>query len=136
MRLPMRRAHAVIANAGIALASFGLAVTVLELVCRRLEAKAPMGAQGAAHVADWADWDEPFRTSYPEYVATQREKESSAYAVKAALQRSTAFDNLSEGWKSATKMHFGGVALVEVNPKSMSGRLLWLFPPKVAKAAP
>ena len=35
------------------------------------------------------------------------------YAVKAALQRSSVFDALSEGWKSATKMHFGGVALAE-----------------------
>ena len=61
----------------------------------------------------WAAWEESYKISYPEYVAVQREKEASAYAVKAALQRSTAFDHLDEGWKSATKMHFGGVALVE-----------------------
>jgi toluene monooxygenase system protein A len=61
----------------------------------------------------WATWEEDYKVSYPEYVATQREKESAAYAVKAALQRSSAFDHLDEGWKSATKMHFGGVALVE-----------------------
>jgi toluene monooxygenase system protein A len=61
----------------------------------------------------WQAWEESYKVSYPEYVATQREKESAAYAVKAALQRSSAFDSLSEGWKSATKMHFGGVALVE-----------------------
>jgi toluene monooxygenase system protein A len=61
----------------------------------------------------WATWEEDYKVSYPEYVATQREKESSAYAVKAALQRSTAWENLSEGWKSSTKMHFGGVTLVE-----------------------
>ena len=61
----------------------------------------------------WLDWEESYKVSYPEYVATQREKEAAVYAVKAALQRSSAFDSLSEGWKSATKMHFGGVALVE-----------------------
>ena len=61
----------------------------------------------------WQAWEESYKVSYPEYVATQREKESAAYAVKAALQRSSAFDSLTEGWKSATKMHFGGVALVE-----------------------
>src|SRR2546423_1894612 len=55
----------------------------------------------------------PAGRHYPEYVATQREKEAAVYAVKAALQRSSAFDSLTEGWKSATKMHFGGVALVE-----------------------
>jgi phosphohistidine phosphatase len=36
---------------------------------------------------------------------------------------------------ASLKLSKGGLALVEVNPKSMSGRLLWLFPPKVAKAA-
>jgi methane/phenol/toluene hydroxylase len=63
--------------------------------------------------AAWRSWEESYKVSYPEYVATQREKEAAVYAVKAALQRSSAFDSLSEGWKSATKMHFGGVALVE-----------------------
>jgi len=63
--------------------------------------------------AAWLDWEEDYKVTYPDYVATQRDKEQSAYAVKAALQRSTTFDHLDEGWKSSTKMHFGGVALVE-----------------------
>jgi len=61
----------------------------------------------------WLAWEEDYKVSYPEYVATQRDKETATYGVKAALQRSKAFDHLDEGWKSATKMHFGGVALVE-----------------------
>jgi toluene monooxygenase system protein A len=61
----------------------------------------------------WKVWEEGYKVSYPEYVATQNEKEAAAYAVKAALQRSANWDNLDEGWKSATKMHFGGVALSE-----------------------
>lgn len=61
----------------------------------------------------WAKWEEGYKVSYPEYVYTQREKESATYAVKAALQRTTTFDHLDEGWKSSTKMHFGGVAQVE-----------------------
>lgn len=61
----------------------------------------------------WSKWEESYKVSYPDYVATQREKESSAYAVKAALQRSKTFDTLDEGWKSSTKMHYGGVSLVE-----------------------
>ena len=61
----------------------------------------------------WQAWEESYKVSYPEYVATQRDKEAAVYAVKAALQRSAAFDSLNEGWKSATKMHFGGIALVE-----------------------
>ena len=63
--------------------------------------------------AAWQAWEESYKVSYPEYVATQREKEAAAYAVKAALQRSSAFESLNEGWKSATKMHFGGIALSE-----------------------
>jgi toluene monooxygenase system protein A len=61
----------------------------------------------------WAKWEESYKVTYPEYVSTQREKESAAYAVKAALQRSNTFENLDEGWRSSTKMHFGGVSLVE-----------------------
>jgi len=61
----------------------------------------------------WNSWEESYKVTYPEYVATQQEKESAAYAVKAALGRSNAFETLSEGWKSATKMHFGGVTGVE-----------------------
>jgi phosphohistidine phosphatase len=36
---------------------------------------------------------------------------------------------------ASLKLSKGGLALIELNPKSMSGRLLWLFPPKVVKAA-
>lgn len=32
---------------------------------------------------------------------------------------------------ASLKLSKGGLALVEVNPKSMAARLLWLFPPKV-----
>ncbi|TCK26757.1 toluene monooxygenase [Pseudonocardia endophytica] len=63
--------------------------------------------------ADWSKWEESYKVSYPEYVMTQHEKEGAAYAVKAALQRSRTFESLDAGWKSATKMHFGGVSLVE-----------------------
>jgi phosphohistidine phosphatase len=32
------------------------------------------------------------------------------------------------------KLAKGGIALVDLNPSSMKGTLLWLFPPKLAKA--
>jgi toluene monooxygenase system protein A len=63
--------------------------------------------------AAFAAWDEPYKISYPEYVANQREKESAAWGVKAALSRSKVFENLDEGWKSVAKAHFGAVALIE-----------------------
>lgn len=72
-----------------------------------------MSGTGKVPREAWSSWEEDYKVAYPEYVATQREKESAAYAVKAALQRSTAWEDLSEGWKSSTKMHFGGVTLVE-----------------------
>jgi Methane/Phenol/Alkene Hydroxylase len=48
--------------------------------------------------AAWAAWEESYKVSYPEYVATQREKEAAAYAVKGALQRSKVWDPHRTGW--------------------------------------
>jgi toluene monooxygenase system protein A len=61
----------------------------------------------------WAVWEEPYKVTYGEYVATQREKETAAYAVKAALQRSSVSASLDEGWKSNAKFHYGATALAE-----------------------
>ena len=61
----------------------------------------------------WNAWEEDYKITYPEYVATQRDKEAAAYSVKAALQRSNVFDTLDEGWKSNAKIHFGAVTHVE-----------------------
>jgi toluene monooxygenase system protein A len=61
----------------------------------------------------WSAWEESYKISYPEYVSVQAEKEAAAFAVKAALQRSTIFSSLDEGWKSCAKVHFGGVSLAE-----------------------
>lgn len=61
----------------------------------------------------WKDWEEGYKITYPEYVAVQREKETSVFAVKAALQRSKVFDDLDEGWKSTAKAHFGATSLIE-----------------------
>src|SRR6266851_633294 len=72
-----------------------------------------MSGQGKIPREAWATWDEPYKVTYPEYVATQREKETGAYSVKAVLQKSRVFDQLDEGWKSVAKEHFGAVALIE-----------------------
>ena len=61
----------------------------------------------------WKAWEESYRTTYGEYVATQSEKEAAAYSVKAALQRSNVADSLDEGWKSCAKLHYGATALAE-----------------------
>ena len=61
----------------------------------------------------WHEWREDYRCSFGEYVATQRDKDAGAYAVKAALQRSTIFDSLDEGAKTNSKLHFGSLSLIE-----------------------
>lgn len=72
-----------------------------------------MSGSGKVPIEAWAKWKEPYVTSYPEYVATQAEKDAGTYSVKAAIERSSLFEQLDEGWKSAAKIHFGGVALIE-----------------------
>lgn len=44
------------------------------------------GAQGVP-METWETYDEPYKTSYPEYVSIQREKDAGAYSVKAALRK-------------------------------------------------
>lgn len=61
----------------------------------------------------WAAWDEPYKVSYSEYVATQTEKEAAVFAVKSGLKRSKMFEHLDEGWKSVGKEHYGAVCLIE-----------------------
>ena len=79
------------------------------------EAVFPEWMSGAGKIPReaWKSWDEPYKCASPDYVATQREKEGSVYAVKAALQRSNIFQSLDEGWKSTAKEHFGAVSLIE-----------------------
>ena len=42
-------------------------------------------------------------------------------------------DVIAELTGADCKLSKGGVALVDLDPEKMKGRLLWLFPPKVAK---
>jgi len=50
-----------------------------------------MSGTGKVPREAWSKWEEPYKVTYPEYVASQREKESGAYGVKAALQADAAF---------------------------------------------
>jgi toluene monooxygenase system protein A len=72
-----------------------------------------MSGGGKTDEKRWQDWREDYRCSYREYVATQREKDSGAYSVKAALQRSSVYDDLDEGSKTNSKLHFGSLSLIE-----------------------
>ena len=76
------------------------------------EAVFPAWQSGAGKVPleAWARWDEPYKISYAEYVATQREKDAGAYSVKGALERTKIFENADPGWKSVIKAHYGAIA--------------------------
>jgi len=71
----------------------------------------------------WETYDEPYKQTYPEYVKIQREKDSAAYSVKAALQRSKMLENADPGWISVLKEHYGAIARAEYAAASAEARM-------------
>jgi toluene monooxygenase system protein A len=61
----------------------------------------------------WRDWDEPYKTTYAEYVATQHEKDVGLAAVCDAVGRADDFQKLAGPWLSALKLHSATLALAE-----------------------
>src|SRR5436190_9872119 len=61
----------------------------------------------------WSGWDEPYKTTYAEYVANQSEKERSVAAVREALGRVSDFGRLPRTWLSALKLHGATLPLAE-----------------------
>lgn len=61
----------------------------------------------------WAGWDEPYRTSYAEYVDTQHDKEVAVRAVRDAIGRVEDFQRLDRAWLSALKLHAATLPLAE-----------------------
>ena len=74
-------------------------------------------------MAQWEGYDEPYKTSYSEYVRVQREKDAGAYSVKAALERSRMYENADPGWLSILKSHYGAIALGEYAAMSAEARM-------------
>jgi len=62
---------------------------------------------------EWAGWDEPFRTTYAEYVAQQHAKEAAVHAVRDAVGRVEDFQRLARSWLSAVKLHAATLPLAE-----------------------
>ncbi len=81
------------------------------------------GARGIPEKS-WNTYDEPYKISYREYVSAQREKDSGAYSVKAALERMDMFSNADPGWISTLKEHYGAVSVVEYNAALQNSRIL------------
>jgi toluene monooxygenase system protein A len=70
------------------------------------------GAPWLTHDA-WADWDEPYRTTYSEYVVNQRAKDASVEAVREAVGHIEDFQKLDRGWVNGLKLHAATLPLAE-----------------------
>jgi toluene monooxygenase system protein A len=62
----------------------------------------------------WAEWDEPYRTSYTEYVHQQHAKEAAVAAVRDAVGRLEDYQQLDAGWLSGLKLHAATLPLAEM----------------------
>jgi toluene monooxygenase system protein A len=62
---------------------------------------------------EWQDWEEPFRTSYREYVTGQHEKDAAVYAVKDIIGRIDNYQHLPKGWLDGLKLHSATLPLAE-----------------------
>lgn len=63
--------------------------------------------------AAWAAWDEPYRTSYSEYVAGQHTKETSVRAIREAVGRPEDYAKLDPSWLNVLKLHGATLPLAE-----------------------
>ena len=70
------------------------------------------GTPWFAH-AVWDEWDEAYRTTYREYVRTQRAKDHSVMAMRGALNNARHLEQLDPGWMQLVKLHHGAFALLE-----------------------
>ena len=61
----------------------------------------------------WADWDEPYRTTYADYVATQTEKDAAVYAVRDVVGKVEDYAKLPVEWLNALKLHAATLPLAE-----------------------
>ena len=63
--------------------------------------------------AEWASWEEPYRTHYAEYVSKQREKDAAVYAVRDALGKAEDYAKLAPEWVNGLKLHAATLPLAE-----------------------
>lgn len=60
--------------------------------------------------AQWERYDEPYKTTYREYVEIQRGKDAEAFAVRAALKKTDFIEKMPKAWLSVLKIHYGALA--------------------------
>jgi toluene monooxygenase system protein A len=61
----------------------------------------------------WREWDEPYRTTYREYVTNQAAKEAALHAVRRAIGSAEDLARLDVGWRSAVALHAATLPLAE-----------------------
>lgn len=61
----------------------------------------------------WQGWDEPYRTTYSEYVDGQARKHAALAGVFDQLANGRGLGRLDRGWQSALKLHAASFALAE-----------------------
>jgi toluene monooxygenase system protein A len=75
----------------------------------------PRELSGTPHLphSEWKSWDEPYRTSYAEYVSTQHQKDAALYAVKEAVGKTEDYQKLDRAWVNGLKLHAATLPLAE-----------------------
>jgi 1,2-phenylacetyl-CoA epoxidase catalytic subunit len=76
----------------------------------------------------WERWEEPFRVSYRDYVAVQREKDSGVRAVAEALSRTNIFSKLDPAHVATSQLHMGTTTMVEQMAVTMQSRFCRFAP--------
>jgi toluene monooxygenase system protein A len=61
----------------------------------------------------WQDWDEPYRTTYREYVANQSAKDAAVLAVRDAVGKAEDFAKLDPAWRNGLKLYAATLPLAE-----------------------
>src|SRR5882672_8333176 len=86
-----------------------------ELSYVREEDAFPVVQSGAPWLprAAWAGWDEPYKTTYADYVSMQAEKDASVQAVREVVGRAEDYAKLPAEWKSGLKLHAATLPLAE-----------------------
>ena len=79
------------------------------------------GSSNIPHEA-WRAWEEPYRVSYRDYVAVQREKEAGVAGVRDTLKRARIYQKLHPSVAAVSHLHMGATCMVEQMAVMMLGR--------------
>lgn len=75
----------------------------------------PLAASGHPWLPqkEWESWDEPYRTTFADYVTDQTEKDNAVYAVQDAVGKLDDYKRLAAPWVNGLKLHAATLPLAE-----------------------